>query len=285
MSTQTRGVGSLQGGASRGIGFARGMEPKKFLDTLFEPFGLVDGDILFRWVPRRIGQRKLIQGLITGAQVRQMTTQYEHGLDSSAVEQSAMLIQHVGIYTGGGFVREVDSQNLRGDLYRNNITDRKHYDLVVRSRGFGEKIAHFARHAIADRRQILYPIWDLLVCFSPTRGYGARNTAALNKAELRVHRGNSSPFRLKQAVVCSHFVHAVLYAAVTPGGTLRTATDHEWDNIFKISPSHMWTEFLNHKGVWASLNAEYVGLQHRGVLRAPDPRRLGVGLGASPAAA
>ncbi len=236
---------------------------------------LVNGDVLFRWVPKGINQRGLIQGLITGAQTKQMTTQYLNRRDDSAVAASAMVVQHVGIYHDG-YVREIGSKGLES----NEIKKRNNYDLVVRSKNYGQRITKATKMAIADRRQFLYPIWDLFnISHKPTYGYDARNSTTLNQEELAVHRGNSSPVRMKQAVVCSHFVHAVLYTAIVPGGTLRTATNHKFDQIFKISPSHMWTEFLHGKGVWGTLNAFYVGMQHKGILnRNVDPRILGVGL-------
>jgi hypothetical protein len=266
---------------------------KDVVDKLKKPTGdeLIDGDILFRWVPKGIDQRKPLQGLITGAQVQQMATQYQKsrqmtaqgkdGLDDTAVKLSALVIQHVGIYVGGS-VREIGAGWFgKGGLKTVPIEGRSNIDLVVRSRTYGKRIAHFARIAQADLRQSwIYPMWDLgNIGYRPTRGFARRNTSALNKAELAVHRGRSSPAKMKQAVVCSHFVHAVLYAAVVPGGTLRTATDHRWDDVFKISPSHMWTEFLHGRGLWATLNAYFVGVQRRGILsRNVDPRILGVGL-------
>ena len=255
------------------------------VNKLQNPTGetLVNGDILFRWVPRGIGQRGLVQSLISLAQAKQMDTQHLRHRDESAVQVSAMVVQHVGIFTDRG-VREVGN----GGLMYNTIKTRKHYDLVVRSRSFGAQIARFANMAIPDLRQCFYPVWDLdKIARNPTVGYDARPEAALHKAELVIHRQAArskgrvytNPALMKQAVVCSHFVHAVLYAASVPGATLRTATDHKWDHIFKISPSHMWTEFIHKKGLWANLDAFYVGMQHKGILsRNIDSRLLGVGL-------
>lgn len=240
---------------------------------------LKPGDILFRWVPRGIGQRGAIQNLITAAQSKQMSTQYLRHRDDSAVQQSALVVQHVGIYTERG-VREIGS----GGLKYVAVQNRCNYDLVVRSRAFADEIARVAQLAMPDRRQFLYPVWDLdIIARQPTYGYDACPVTQLHQAELALHRGRSNPAKLKQAVVCSHYVHAVLYAASVPGATLRTATDHRWDRYFKISPSHMWTEFVSRKGLWAQLDAFYVGMQHQGMLsRNIDPRVLGVGLNMPP---
>ena len=251
------------------------------VNKLQNPTGelLVNGDILFRWVPKGIEQRGPLQHKISVAQSQQMSTQYLSHRDDSAVQQSALVVQHVGIFTDRG-VREIGN----GGLKYNTVQTRNHYDLVVRSKFFGAQIARFAQMAIPDKRQFLYPFWDLdKIAKNPTDGYDARSVAALHQAELAMHRRPYNPVRLKQAVVCSHFVHAVLNAALVPGATLRTATDHKWDRIFKISPSHMWTEFIHKKGLWGKLDAFYVGMQHKGILsRNIDSRLLGVGLKAPP---
>ncbi len=231
------------------------------------------GDILFRWVPPGINQRHLTQVLITVAQWDQAETQHVTQQGESSIEFSAALVQHVGIYTDNKVI-EIGKKGLE----RNPVEARDNYDLVVRSRLYGDRIAALATIAVPDKRQVLYPIWDLLnLSQKPTKSYGAAQ-AVMNELinSDRVNRNAGKANVLKQAVVCSHFVHAVLYAAAT-SGTLRTATDHRWDAIFKISPSHMWTEFVTKRGLWSQLEAGYMGLQHKGKLYSTTGT-LGVGL-------
>lgn len=71
-------------------------------------------------------------------------------------------------------------------------------------------------------------------------------------------------FALSQKVVCSHLVSAILYAVQNPGGTVRTATDPEFDYIFKMTPSHLLHEAYLHRNLCNGAMA--VGMQHTGTM-------------------
>ena len=252
-----------------------------------ENLKLVDGDILFRWIPRGISQRGLLQAVISAFQGAQDDRQHMAYGEGTNLQDSAFLVEHVGIYAGGNAI-EIGFWGLE----RKPVAGRDNYDLVVRSRSHGVRIADVAksaRHgsAYSEPLQELanYPVWDLpVVGLLPLPG--ARGLAQNRRfLEARDHenqqRGLSSV--LQQRVICSHFVNAVLYAAIMPGGTLATATDHHFDHVFKVSPAQMWQEFMSKRGIWALTHAVFIGVQHKGNLhRNMDPRKLGVGLTAKP---
>lgn len=64
--------------------------------------------------------------------------------------------------------------------------------------------------------------------------------------------------------VCSHFVHAILYACVIPEATVWAATKRETEHIFNISPNMLWHYFLNGLGVFRGQGAEFKGVQIKG---------------------
>lgn len=240
---------------------------------------LVNGDILFRWVPKGINQRGILQTMITTAQNIQHDRHHQTGLEGTSVQVSTWVVQHVGIYADNTVI-EIGA----GGLLRNPVINRPHYDLVARSRIHGTRIAHAAKSAAYHRRKIrqAYPIWDLLtascLCTFPGARSLARDRILMQQDDTQYRRKRQGNI-LQQAVVCSHFVNAVLYSAVRPGGTLATATNHAYDEIFKVSPAQMWREFINGRGLWAETHAVFMGLQHKGNLdRNIDPRTLGVGL-------
>ncbi len=250
-----------------------------------EHLKLVDGDILFRWVPKGFGQVKIQdkveQNVITMGQAVQETVHGRFLGQGFNLQVSALVVKHVGIYVGGVVV-EIGG----GGLDRKPVAQREHYDLVVRSRAYGPRIAMVARSALCgpkyyQRLDIMkYPVWDLLTVAALP--YGGTRLLARDRLLLDVHdRENREAGRsnvLQQRVICSHFVNAVLYAAVG-NGTLATATDHAFDDVFKVSPAQMWCEFMSRQGIWAGANAVFVGLQHKGNLdRNIDPSVLGVGL-------
>jgi len=239
-----------------------------------EHLKLVNGDILFRWVPFGIDQRRTVQAIIAFAQSLQADRHLKVGLEGTAVDHSNICVQHVGIYADDKVI-EIGP----GGLLRSSVINRPHYDLVVRSRKHGQRIANSARLAQAMGTQ--YPVWDLAIAawFTlPGTPLLGPESNFLRKSNFDYRQKQKDNF-LQQNVVCSHFVNAVLYAAVDPEGTLATATDHDYDEIFKVSPSQMWFEFLHRRGLWADTHAVFVGLQHKGNLdRNIDPRKLGVGL-------
>ncbi|MET0009688.1 MAG: hypothetical protein ABW124_00080 [Candidatus Thiodiazotropha sp. 6PLUC9] len=248
-----------------------------------EHLNLVNGDILFRWVPRGIDQRKPLQGIIAAGQDRQDQTQYKAYGDSINLGVSVLVIQHVGIYSDGEVI-EIGETGLK----KNPVSERVNFDLVVRSRLFGHMInavAKSARCGLAYIGRPKYPVWDLAtLSFKPHPG--ARLLVAnqfLLKRLDDLYRGGGMSNVLQQTVICSHFVNAVLYAAIWPNGTLATATDHTYDDIFKISPAEMWKDFKLKLGIWSRAQAVFIGLQHKGkVDRNMDPRQLGVGLSLPP---
>lgn len=254
-----------------------------------EHLKLVNGDILFRWVPRGIDQRGKIQIVSAKAQGIQDDKHRRAGLEGINVEVSSMVVLHVGIYADDSAI-EIGP----GGLLRIPMINRPHYDLVVRSRVHGTRIANAARSARrgpAYRRQrinvngkdwLAYPAWDLWTgacqCTLPGALFLDQQRILLQQDDTQYRDKGQGNF-LQQRVICSHFVNAVLYAAVRPGGTIATATDHAYDEIFKVGPAQMWGEFLHRRGLWSKAHAVFVGLQHKGNLdRNIDPRTLGVGL-------
>ncbi len=246
-----------------------------------ETLPLADGDILFRWAPRGIDQRGGLQALITGAQAAQEDLSRERLGEGVTLEVSSAVVQHVGIYANNAVI-EIGG----GGLRPNPVTGRIHFDLVVRSRAHGQKIARVAKSARATGGSyqwspLKYPIWELgsvLAVSYPGARLLARDRILLQQDDVR-YRQTGQAHVLQQMVICSHFVNAVLYAAIRPGGTLATATDHAYDEIFKVSPAQMWREFMYKQGLWSEADAHFVGVQHRGKLnRNIDSRLLGVGL-------
>ncbi|MES9833646.1 MAG: hypothetical protein ABW139_15525 [Candidatus Thiodiazotropha sp. DIVDIV] len=248
-----------------------------------EHLDLVNGDILFRWVPRGIGQRNSLQSVIAAGQDRQDQTQYKAYGDSINLGVSVLVIQHVGIYSDGEVI-EIGGTGLE----KNPVSERPHFDLVVRSRLYGQMIdsvAKSARCGLAYFNTVKYPVWDLAtLSFKPHPGARllVANQFPLTRLDDSYRGGGMSNF-LQQRVICSHFVNAVLYAAIWPNGTVATATDHTYDDIFKISPAEMWKDFKFKLGIWSRAQAVFIGLQHKGkVDRNMDPRQLGVGLSQPP---
>lgn len=260
----------------------------------FEP--LVDGDILFRWVPRNIGQRDFLQRLIGVAQYLQDERHRHANLDEINIGHSAsvLLIEHVGIFAYGS-VFEIG----KGGLTVERVASRKHYDLVVRSRTHGGSIARVAssarhgkmRWALATsavsyalgQGRFRYPLLDLatvsLLPHAGARLLQGRGNSMLLKLDDLEHRKKGDANQMGQEPICSHFVNAVLYAAIRPAGTIATATDHSFDDIFKVGPAQMWREFMHRQGLWGETDAKYIGLQHKGnVDRTIEPQKLGVGL-------
>ncbi|WP_028866024.1 hypothetical protein [Psychromonas aquimarina] len=247
-----------------------------------EHLKLLDGDILFRWVPRGIEQRGALQSTISGAQAVQDFRHRQLLNKKVNIQVSAMVLQHVGIYSSG-LVIEIGAMG----LMRNPVHEREHYDLVLRSREYGRHIALTAKSALCGPRyykvdhRCKYPVWDLAsVAVIAHAGAPLLVREQINlQLDDRRHRQERQSYVLQQRVVCSHFVNAVLYASVRPQGTLAAATEHAYDEIFKIGPAQMWREFMLKQGLWAQLGAAFVGLQHKGSLdRNIDPRTLGVGL-------
>jgi hypothetical protein len=264
------------------------------------------GDILFRWVPEgvdwapeNLGQRKAHEKIFSGAQAKIISgAQYRQDEVHSRmrdvfaqrrgwsveelnellginIEQSANFVQHVGIYAGEEIVIEVDCFG----VYRNPLAKRTQYDLVVRCGNHGQVIANKATRV--SRTFHIYPFNDVgkvaKDCYLGTPLIDLRK-AQLEESDRKYTR--SGGYALQQGVICSHFVNAVLYAALIHGGTISTATDHRFDDIFKVSPAQMWREFLYRQGLWARADACFVGLQHKGNLnREIRTQTLGVGLG------
>lgn len=79
---------------------------------------------------------------------------------------------------------------------------------------------------------------------------------AVQDGGYRVGHGRSEP-------VCSHWVHAVLYA-VLYGGTVEVATRYETEHIFNISPNMLWHYFMTNRGVFRDQAVALVGVQHKG---------------------
>ena len=216
---------------------------------------LEDGDILFRLVSRKgkkqvKGERGLVQGMITLAQL----LQYDKGYGMSWDQ-----IQHVGIYANG-FAIEID----KGGLEHKIVVDRPNNDIVVRT-AYGEQIAAIAENAQEDLGQWVYPLNDLMnLAFRPGSG-GVLSARDREQAWRLNDEGWAKRNRMQQRVVCSHFVHAVLYAAIGQV-TLRTATHHKMDHVFKISPSHLWRQFRRGEGIWGIAGARCVGFQRKGTL-------------------
>jgi hypothetical protein len=203
--------------------------------------------------------------VIYWAQAVQDSRHKQKGLQGTTLGRSAFSVEHVGIYIGLGEVREIGPTGLE----RKRVAEREHYDLVVRSEVHGQDIANQAKSARCGQ-SLYYPLWDILTV-SSTPHPGAR---LLDRERILLQMRDREwklPERnvLQQAVICSHFVNAVLYAAVRPDGTLATASDHCFDDLFRVSPSQMWREFIERQGIWREVNAIFVGIQHKGKLR-PD---------------
>ena len=93
-----------------------------------EPLKLIEGDILFRWVPEHFYQRGTEQRVISAFQHKQDDM---HGFVYNwpiMMENSASRVVHVGIYADP----DVIEMGLSG-LRKRPVAEREHYDLVVRS--------------------------------------------------------------------------------------------------------------------------------------------------------
>jgi len=250
---------------------------------------LQDGDILFRYVPRGMNQRGPIQGLITAGQGLQQLTQALWREPGASVGTSWHLVQHVGIYLKGenafNGVIEIDGNGLS----RNNVANRVHeYDLVVRckDKGMAKKITQAAvkvKPMLSGGQNSKtktiwrYPLIDLFNLATHPHTGGAldggqfdnRTYETLVKLSREYFVKNQDYDEMAQMVVCSHFVHAVLWNALWPYlVSIRAATDKRLDKVFKISPSHLWRQVRQDtkQGVWAKIDAEFVGLQQDGHL-------------------
>lgn len=277
-----------------------------YSDVKKEPEPLKDGDILFRYLPHQIGQRNTMHGLISVGQGVQPATQNlgqlfggvrevkphlssgpmqflddyiedQFGNDPkgeatpSSIGSSWDTIQHVGIYVKRN---ETDAViEIGWGLEKNQANKRAHeYDLVVRcdDPANAARVSKIALRARADWKQtcLIYPFLDLLFLATSARTGGSFDGHTHTKMSKmrREYVGNGTSDQLDQMVVCSHFVHAVLWAAADPVVTLKAATTHRLENVFKISPSHLWAQFCTGQGVWAKLPASFKGIQQHGQL-------------------
>ena len=216
---------------------------------------LKDGDILFRYVSRGIGERGIVQGLITIGQLLQKMQNLGGALKGGAFDT----IQHVGIYADGKVI-EIGPHGLE----HNAVERRVQTDLVVRTE-HGDLIANTASQAVAQFMQkYWYPLQDLAnLALRPRTGYPTKIDDYMKLYKLNSKQ--KQPCRLSQLVVCSHFVNAVMYAAVR-GGTLAAATHPDMDHVFKVSPAHLWGQFKQRSGIWQWTKSEFAGVQKDGIL-------------------
>lgn len=129
-----------------------------------------------------------------------------------------------------------------------------------------------------------YPLQDLLKLMAAPFGDGFLGTRAgvLKGSTMKlladekhfIVKKHLDENQLMQSVVCSHFVHAVLWTVADPHVTIRTATWHSNDHTFKISPAELWTLFINKQGVWKPIPASFKGIQQEGELYEMDKSEL-----------
>ncbi len=264
------------------------------------PEQLKDGDILFRFVPHNIGQRGGVQWLITMGQGVAALTQ------GTGTGWNWDMIQHVGIYVENGLftgVREIAGSGLA----KYKVGARDHViDLVVRCDDEidGHDIGRVAACAKAlktrkwgtlnlGRKQktiplgpgqdakalSAYPVQDLF--WLTVRGrrpeiFNEKTLLELKELNDQYIGNHEDRNELSQSVVCSHFVHAVMYAAARPDVvTLRSATSHKLERVFKISPSHLWQAFHYRAGIFDILPAHFAGVEQDGFLYPMEEKDLG----------
>jgi hypothetical protein len=233
-----------------------------------------NGDLLFRWLPKGLpkdtqkrvapspkrisdgGQRSGIHSLIEKRQ-QKIFKEEQHYFSN---------LQHVGIWYNDNVI-EVDEKGIRS----NNPLERSHYDIVLRSPRYAGGISNVCGQLKLPIKQ-QYPINDLFgLSNNPleTRGKVDQIWASLYVEEGEVAESKiQDKHRPQQKVICSHFVHAVLYAATYPQGTVGVATMHEYDDYFKISPERLYRQYRNGEEgtVMNKFGFIYAGLQHKGKL-------------------
>jgi hypothetical protein len=286
-------------------------EPLEDGDILFRyiPHGIGQRGPMQRWIASSQNDQRVLQAQYRGSGIREVTQSPDHpdlleyifakrepgNVSPSSIGQSWDLIQHVGIYTKARGVREID---IHGLSY-NEVDKRKagedssdEIDLVVRC-DLAEKATKVSiiTHSVNAKElgfgsfgQKFYPVGDLikLALFDATTGGVFSETTRQKLHDLFfVHLKNKTMNQMAQAVVCSHFVHAVLWNAAEAMVTVRAATMHEFDNVFKISPSHLWRQFRKKQGVFDEpyLLASFKGIQTKGRLykmEREDLKALGV---------
>jgi hypothetical protein len=209
--------------------------------------------------------------------------------DTSTAGESADLIQHVGIYVEVGKgdrklagVVEIGLFGVYSKVYGKGDSMEKHgketIDLVVRfvKPEVASQVGKNAYKAgTTNWENEFYPIVkDFKYMINTPSTCGVLPKAKLEevkKAETKGHVSNffipaNHGFKLAQRPVCSHFVHAILWASLEDGVTVNAATNKQFDQFFKISPFQLWNAFLNKQGVWAKAKANCVGIQQNGVV-------------------
>ena len=269
---------------------------------------LKDGDILFRFLPHNIGQREAKHWLISGLQgLTALTQGTGTGWNWDMIVHAAVYVDNA-LYTG---VKEIDGTGLAS--YQ--VDNRGHaIDLVVRcddeedshaigrvaararalmTRGFGiidlgKKQKTFPLTPGQDDKQIIpYPLTDfvnLAMSRCKPNIFTGDTLEQLQKLNRKYIQYREDVDEMAQSVVCSHFVHAVLYTAARPEVvTLRAATSHELDKVFKIGPSQLWQAFHYRGGIFDIQPAHFVGVEQDGFLYPMEEKDLGsktVGLAA-----
>ena len=270
---------------------------------------LQDGDILFRFLPHNIGQRQGKHWLISGLQgLTALTQGTGTGWNWDVIIHAAVYVENA-VYTG---VKEIDGTGLASYP----VDHRDHaIDLVVRcdDKEDGHDIGRVAARAKAlmtrhlgfidlgkgvktfplgpgqDEKAIYpYPLTDfvnLALSRCKLSIFTDDTLDQLQKLNHKYIQNREDVDEMAQSVVCSHFVHAVLYTAARPDVvTLRAATSHELDKVFKIGPSQLWQNFHYHGGIFDILPAHFVGIEQDGILYPMEEKDLGsktVGLAAA----
>jgi len=181
-------------------------------------------------------------------------------------------VQHVGIYTEDEGVIEIDGSGLSRNQVdkRNDVLGHPEIDLVVRcdQDSMAKRVSEIARLTKPAKGQEHYPLQDLAnLALKPHTGGEMTPTTFVHVGKQGLKFvGDGTQYKMDQTVVCSHFVHAVLWAAVDPAMTVRGTTMHAFENVFKISPAHLWTQFLSKGGVWKKLHASFKGVQQDGLI-------------------
>ena len=206
--------------------------------------------------------------------------QLQQIFDTSNAGHSADLIQHVGIYVNVAGFDGVVEIGLKG-LYGNSMPDhgQKTIDLVVRfvQSDVAFRVGNNAYTAMETNWEFeLYPMFaDFKYMIDTPSTCGVLPKAKLQevkKAQIEAHWTNyltsffsaNQGFILAQRPVCSHFVHALLWASIEPDVTINAATNPQFNQFFKISPFQLWNAFLKKQGVWAKAEAKCVGIQQHG---------------------
>ena len=94
-----------------------------------------------------------------------------------------------------------------------------------------------------------------------------KNCQHLQEIEKKIPKEKKEKFKIglgKCQPVCSHFVHAVIYASVFEGTTVWAATLPETETIFNVSPNMLWHYFLNRLGVFYGVETTLIGVQYDG---------------------